>query len=94
MTLFRASIICILGSCQPICAANEPVADRPNVLFIAIDDLNDWEGALEGHPQAKTPHLAVQAGSSVHERSLFTGGLHRVAEFDSQWNSPNFVRLV
>ena len=57
MTLFRASIICILGSCQPICAANEPVADRPNVLFIAIDDLNDWEGALEGHPQAKTPHL-------------------------------------
>lgn len=32
-------------------------ADRPNVLFIAIDDLNDWEGALEGHPQAKTPHL-------------------------------------
>ena len=31
--------------------------NRPNVLFIAIDDLNDWEGALNGHPQAKTPHM-------------------------------------
>src|SRR5438874_1078007 len=32
-------------------------ADRPNVLFIAIDDLNDWVGCLGGHPQARTPNL-------------------------------------
>ena len=32
-------------------------ADHPNVLFIAIDDLNDWEGCLKGHPQALTPHI-------------------------------------
>src|SRR5690348_1731043 len=30
---------------------------RPNVLFIAIDDLNDWVGCLAGHPQAKTPNI-------------------------------------
>lgn len=30
---------------------------RPNVLFIAIDDLNDWVGCLGGHPQAKTPNI-------------------------------------
>ncbi|HOP78749.1 MAG TPA: sulfatase-like hydrolase/transferase, partial [Thermogutta sp.] len=29
----------------------------PNILFIAIDDLNDWTGFLGGHPQAKTPNL-------------------------------------
>lgn len=33
------------------------VSDRPNVLFIAIDDLNDWVGFLGGHPQAKTPNM-------------------------------------
>lgn len=30
---------------------------RPNVLFIAIDDQNDWIGHLGGHPLAKTPHI-------------------------------------
>jgi arylsulfatase A-like enzyme len=30
---------------------------RPNVLFIAIDDLNDWIGPLGGHPQVKTPNM-------------------------------------
>jgi len=30
---------------------------HPNVLFLAIDDLNDWIGATGGHPQAKTPNL-------------------------------------
>lgn len=31
--------------------------ERPNVLFIVIDDLNDWIGPLGGHPQARTPNL-------------------------------------
>lgn len=30
---------------------------RPNVLFISVDDLNDWIGPLKGHPQARTPNL-------------------------------------
>jgi len=35
-----------------------PKPDRkPNVLFISIDDLNDWEGAMQGNPQAITPNL-------------------------------------
>jgi choline-sulfatase len=32
-------------------------ADRPNVVFIAIDDQNDWIGAFGGHPLAKTPNI-------------------------------------
>lgn len=35
--------------------------DKPNVLFIAIDDLNDWVGPLGGHPQVKTPHMDALA---------------------------------
>jgi arylsulfatase A-like enzyme len=32
-------------------------AERPNVLFIAIDDLNHWVGHLGRNPQAQTPNL-------------------------------------
>lgn len=31
--------------------------ERPDVLFIAVDDLNDWTSHLGGHPQARTPHI-------------------------------------
>ena len=34
--------------------AEEP---RPNIVFIAIDDLNDWVGCLGGNPDVKTPNL-------------------------------------
>ncbi len=30
---------------------------RPDILFISIDDLNDWVGPLGGHPQAHTPNM-------------------------------------
>ncbi len=43
-------------------------ADKPNVLFIAMDDLNDWVGCLGGHPQTRTPNLDRLAASGV----LFT----------------------
>lgn len=35
----------------------EETKTHPNVLFIAIDDLNDWTGNLGGHPNALTPNL-------------------------------------
>ena len=31
--------------------------ERPNVLFIPIDDMNDWVTHLGGHPQSVTPNL-------------------------------------
>ena len=40
-------------------------AKRPNVLFIAVDDLNDWVGCLGGHPQAKTPNIDALAKRGV-----------------------------
>src|SRR5262245_32002379 len=40
-------------------------ADRPNVLFIAIDDLNAWVTHLGAHPQAKTPNIDALARRGV-----------------------------
>lgn len=37
--------------------ALDKVKRKPNVLFIAIDDQNDWIGCLKGHPQVKTPRI-------------------------------------
>ena len=50
------------GVADQVSAADAP---RPNVLFIALDDLNDWIGCLGGHPQALTPNLDRLAKSSV-----------------------------
>ena len=33
------------------------LAQETNVLWISIDDLNNWVGYLEGHPQVKTPNM-------------------------------------
>lgn len=36
---------------------DRPGGLRQNVLFIAVDDLNDWLGCLGGHPDARTPNM-------------------------------------
>jgi arylsulfatase A-like enzyme len=43
-----------------------PAAPRPNILFIAIDDMNDWTGFLGGHPQALTPNMDRLAEAGVN----------------------------
>lgn len=39
--------------------------ERPSVLFISLDDLNDWIEPMGGRPQAKTPNLDRLAASGV-----------------------------
>lgn len=39
--------------------------NRPNVLFIAIDDLNHWVGHLGRNPQTKTPNIDRLAKQGV-----------------------------
>ncbi len=57
-----------------IAASDAAAAERPNVLFIAMDDLNSWIGCLGGHPQTITPNLDRLAKSGM----LFTNA-HCVA---------------
>lgn len=49
----------MLALTVPLAATDNPASRqaKPNVLFVSIDDLNDWIGPFGGHPQAKTPNL-------------------------------------
>ena len=63
-----AVLIAVFIGCSPLAGSGADVSggkQRPNVLFLAIDDLNDWIGALGGHPQAKTPHMDRLAARGV-----------------------------
>jgi len=50
------------------CGLSTEKLEKPNVLFISMDDLNDWVGCLGGHPQALTPNIDALAKRGV----LFT----------------------
>lgn len=55
---------------RPAAAAEPNQAPRPNVLFIAVDDLNDWIGCLGGNPQAQTPNIdRLAARGTVFSRA-------------------------
>jgi arylsulfatase A-like enzyme len=57
------ALVFILLSCA-LCSVTR-AADRPNVLFIAIDDLNHWVGYLARNPQTRTPNIDRFAKSGV-----------------------------
>ena len=66
ITLISNAIICFtIFVFLPFGQAKEA---RPNVLFIAVDDLNDWVGKLGGHPQARTPNMDLLSSRGL----LFT----------------------
>src|SRR5688572_32008603 len=55
--MIRTNLRIALACLTFLLAGHSLAADRPNILFIAIDDQNDWIGHLGGHPLVKTPHL-------------------------------------
>lgn len=60
-------VLCILAMSAVITnwAGAASAADRPNVLMIAIDDMNDWVGCLGGHPDTRTPNIDRLADRGV-----------------------------
>ena len=65
---FFLPLLSVCVASLPALAEQSEQPAQPNVLFIAMDDLNDWIGCLGGHPQTITPNLDRLAASGV----LFT----------------------
>ncbi|MCP4481024.1 MAG: sulfatase-like hydrolase/transferase, partial [Planctomycetaceae bacterium] len=58
-TRFFIALVCwflLATEINAVQLPDEPTVS-PNVLFIAVDDLNDWVGCLGGHSQAHTPNI-------------------------------------
>jgi arylsulfatase A-like enzyme len=47
-------------------------SSRPNILFISVDDLNDWVGFLKMHPDVRTPNLDRLAKRGVAFTRAYT----------------------
>ena len=68
LRLLFSSFIYTAISCY-IFNSNQLIAsDKPNVVLIICDDLNDWVsniGGQDGHPQAVTPNISRFAKSAT-----------------------------
>ncbi len=54
MPMLTRRAFAALMAAAPVASA---VPTKQNILFIAIDDMNDWIGCLKGHPNTITPNL-------------------------------------
>ena len=84
-------MVVLLGSVNLRGAERRAEKDRPNVLFLAVDDMNDWIGCLESVPQAITPNLNRLAKRGVNFTNAHTAGVFcapsRAAIFSGQYAS-------
>ena len=69
--LFLTVLMLVASVAADRSMAADALSQAPNVLLIAIDDLNDWVGCLGGHPQAQTPHI-----DSLAERGMLFTNAH------------------
>ncbi len=63
-TLFALGLLFLFGTA--------PAADRPNVLFLISDDLNNYLGCY-GDTRAKTPHIDALAARGVRFEKAYCG---------------------
>lgn len=73
-----AAFVCTALTCISALLSPADAADQPNVLVISIDDLNDWVGCLDAHPQVQTPHIDRLAArgmlfTNAHVQATYCG---------------------
>lgn len=79
----------------PAWATSADDDSRPNVLFIAIDDMNDWVGFLKTHPQVKTPNMDALAERGISFTNAHAPapvcGPSRTAIMSGVWPTTNGI---
>ena len=68
MSKFAFIVRCLLvvtGIVSTTATARTEEKPHPDIVFIIVDDLNDWVGCLGGHPDAKSPNIDALAASGM-----------------------------
>jgi arylsulfatase A-like enzyme len=68
-TLIHTLLIVVCLSTTSLLAQQK---EQPNILFIAIDDMNDWTGFLGGHSQTITPNMNKLSKKGVNFTNAHT----------------------
>ena len=63
MTKITLSLLILLACAG--CTQQIEKIERPNIVFMVCDDLNDYIGVFGGHPQAQTPNMNALAESGL-----------------------------
>ncbi len=79
-----AVLLAVFGSGSLLSAT-----DKSNILYITIDDLNDWIGCLDGHPQVRTPNI-----DRLARRGLLFTNAHCVVPACSGSRAANWTGLL
>lgn len=70
--LLRRICLSVLAATSLALTLSAATAERPNVLLIMCDDLNDYVETFGGHPQVQTPNLNRLVKSGVSFRQAHT----------------------
>ncbi len=66
------TILVLIALCNALITLAQ--VQKPNIVMIAVDDLNDWVGVYGGHPQIKTPNIDKLAERSMVFRNASCPG--------------------
>ena len=95
--LFSILLLAMLLVILPAWASGQSSSDKtqPNVLFIAIDDMNDWVGFLNTHPQVQTPNMDKLAEQGISFTNAHVPapicGPSRTAIMSGLWPTSNGI---
>ena len=79
------AVFLLTGILAVLFPAGAKAGEKPNVLLIAVDDLNDWVGCLDGHSQTQTPNI---------DRLAARGMLYTNAHCQGTMCNPSRISLL
>lgn len=86
-----STLACLLCVSAPLHETQAAESAKPNVLFIAVDDMSDWIGCMGATPRALTPNIDRLASRGLLFMNAHTAGVFcapsRAAIFTGQFGS-------